>query len=199
MKRSDSNAPRRFEIEPPGGTTQVLLWLLCLVLPLAITGLALGMGMDSIDPARLRFIADSQLITSAVCFGMLVAVMLPVALWLNRAMRRSVVELGRGVLSLHAGWYRQRIPVSGLDLSRSRVLSLDEFPEYRPFLKSNAISLPGYHVGHFRLRNLRGKAFCILTSRQKLLMLQERGGRVLLLSLRQPRSLLDALKAAADD
>jgi hypothetical protein len=196
MRQNDSNAPRQFEIEPPGSTTRVLLWVLSLVLPLVIVGLALRFELGSADPARLRLIADSPAITGAVCMGVLVVVLLPVTIWLNRSLRRSVVELDRGVLALRAGWYRHRVAVSDLDLSRSRVLSLDEFPEYRPFLKSNAISLPGYKAGHFRLRNLRGKAFCILTSHQKILMLQERNGRVLLLGLRQPRSLLDALKDA---
>lgn len=197
MKRTESDAARQFEIEPPGSGTRVAIWLLCMVLPLAITGTALGTALIGADPARLRLIGDSQMLTVTVCIGGLVAVMLPLALWLHRAMRSNTVELQHGVLALRAGWYRQRITVSDLDLSKSRVLSLDEFPEYRPLLKSNAISLPGYHAGHFRLRNLRSKVFCILTSRQKVLMLQERGGRIVLLSLCQPRALLDALKDAA--
>lgn len=197
MKRTDSNAATLFEIEPPGSGAKMMLWLLCLALPLAITGTAMGMALAGVDPVRLRLIGDNQALTVAVGIGGLIAVMLPLTLWLHRAMRRNVVELHHGMLMLRAGWYRQRIAASALDFSKSRVLSLDEFPEYRPWLKSNAISLPGYHAGHFRLRDLRRKAFCILTSRQKVLMLQERDGRILLLSLRQPRALLDALKDVA--
>ena len=197
MKRTESDSTRQFAIEPPGSSTQVAMWLLCLVLPLSITGIALGMVLTGADPARLRLIGDNQALTTTACIGGLIVVMLPLALWLHRLLRNHTAKLQHGVLALRAVWYRQRIAVSDLDLSKSRVLSLDEFPEYRPMLKTNAISMPGFRAGHFRLRNLRSKVFCILTSRQKVLLLQERGGRIVLLSLCQPRALLDALKDAA--
>ncbi len=197
MNSHDAFPAQRFEIEPPGSGANAMLWLLCLALPLAVAGAVLGSVLAQADPAHPNLIGGSRAITIAFTIALVMAIALPLAVWLHRTMRQSAVELDRTLLTLRAGWYRQRIAVSDLELSRSRVLSLDEFPEYRPWLKSNAISLPGYHAGHFRLRNLRRKAFCILTSRQKVLMLQERSGRTILLSLRQPRALLDALKQAA--
>ena len=55
-------------------------------------------------------------------------------------------------------------------------------------------SMPGYRAGHFRLRDRR-RAFVLVTRREKLLALPERNGRMLLLSLKQPQALLDALGA----
>jgi len=59
------------------------------------------------------------------------------------------------------------------------------------------MSMPGFHAGHFRLRGDFGKAFCLLTQRDRVLWLPLRDGKQqFLLSLERPQALLDALRAA---
>jgi hypothetical protein len=102
------------------------------------------------------------------------------------------------MLDVRATLYRKRVPAAALDLGRARVVDLAERTELRPWLKSNGMSVPGFHAGHFRLRGDFGKAFCLLTQRQRVLWLPLREGKEqFLLSLEKPQALLDALKAQA--
>lgn len=117
---------------------------------------------------------------------------------LSWAMRRRRVELRHGVLDVRAAMYRKQVPVARLDLARARVVDLAERTELRPLLKTNGMALPGFHAGHFRLRGKLGKAFCLVTDRQRVLWLPLQGeGQQLLLSVVQPQALLDALRAEA--
>lgn len=125
-------------------------------------------------------------------------VIVPLVLaFLLLAMRRRSVTLQDGVLDVRAAMYRKRVAVTELDLERARAVNLAERTELRPWLKSNGMSMPGFHSGHFRLRGDFGKAFCLLTQRERVLWLPLRDGKQqLLLSLERPQALLDALRAA---
>ena len=112
------------------------------------------------------------------------------------AMRRRSATLQDGILEIRAALYRKRVAVAELDLARARIVDLNERTELRPWLKSNGMSMPGFHAGHFRLRGDFGKAFCLLTQRRRVLWLPLRDGKQqLLLSLERPQALLDALHA----
>lgn len=187
------SAPASFELVPPSPGARFTLWLLCLVLPLAVTAVALGIAFDATSSRGLNLVGGSIALTFGLAMALVAAVTVPLAIWLGRALRRFSVLLQDGVLELRAAWYLERVPVQALDLGRSRVVRWDEHTQYRPMLKTNAIGLPGYLAGHFRLRDWRTRAFCIVTARDRLLVLHERDGRVILLSLRQPQRLLDAL------
>lgn len=111
------------------------------------------------------------------------------------AMKRRAVELRDGILDIRAAMYRKRVATAELDLQRARIVDLEERTELRPLLKTNGMSLPGFHAGHFRLRDKFGRAFCLLTDRRRVLWLPLRDGKnQLLLSLQQPQALLDALR-----
>jgi hypothetical protein len=168
--------------------------LLCAVLPLSITAAALGIALAQTAPADQRLIADSVPITLGLTLPLVAAIVLPLAIALQRGLRRLDVGCDDAMLDLRAGWYHQQIARSDLDADKARIVDLAEHLEYRPALKTNAIALPGYRVGHFRLRDWRRKAFCILTRRERVLMLPQHSGRVLLLSLQRPQALLDMLR-----
>jgi hypothetical protein len=192
MSRTASSG--HFEIEPPGSGARIWVWLLSVALPMLVAGTGLGFSLGRAGAAQ----AASINLTLVFALGALMfSILLTVAFWLQLAMRRNEVKLENGVLVLRAAWYRHRVAVADLDLSGSRVVSLDERTELRPLLKSNGYALPGYSAGHFRMRKLSRKAFCILTTRERVLLLKERSGHVILLSLRQPRTLLEALQRAA--
>lgn len=171
-------APQTFVTSPPSTLAWAMLVLLGGVLPLGIL-CTLWLTRQSVH-------------------GVLPAcVIVPVVLaFLLLAMRRRSVALRDGVLDVRATLYRKRVAVTELDLERARVVNLAERTELRPWLKSNGMSMPGFHAGHFRLRGDFGKAFCLLTQRERVLWLPLRDGKQqFLLSLERPQALLDALRA----
>jgi len=124
---------------------------------------------------------------------LVIAVALPLLL----ARRRRIRLEGRELL-IAATLYTKRIAVDALDLRCARIIDLAEHTEYKPALKTNGFNLPGFQAGHYRLRN-RGKAFCLLTGRERVLLLPQRDGGWILLSPEKPQALLDALRGLADD
>jgi hypothetical protein len=110
-------------------------------------------------------------------------------------MLRRHVRLDNGVLTIAAGIHTRRVAIAGLDLDKARIVDLRERTELRPLLRTNGSNAPGYNTGHYRLRD-RSPAFVLLSDRGRVLWLPEKSGKQLLLSLVQPRSLLDALQDA---
>ena len=113
------------------------------------------------------------------------------------SLRRRRVSLDNGVLAIAAGLNTRRIAIGEIDLGGARIVDLREHTDLKPMLKVMGTSLPGYDAGHFRLRN-RSKAFLLLSDRTRVLVLPEKSGRKLLLSLEQPQALLDELRRVAE-
>ena len=114
-----------------------------------------------------------------------------------RSTTRNGVALDGTTLRVRAGLHRLAVEVATLDLDAARIVDLPGEPALKPMLKTFGTSMPGDQAGHFRLRD-RGKAFLLLTERRKVLVLSERSGRRLLLSLERPQALLDALRAVTE-
>jgi hypothetical protein len=173
---------REFAVAPPPAHAGWIMALLLLV-PLVVLAFAFARPGNGSGPPMLG------LALALGAMGVAVAVS-------TVGLRRRKVTLADGQLTVVAGLFTHRVHAIGLDLDRARVLSLDEHPELRPFLKTGGMSLPGYHAGRFRLRGKFGKAFCLLTDRRRVLWLPYRDGKdQLLLSLERPQALLDALRA----
>jgi Bacterial PH domain len=167
---------REFNIAPPQ---------LQLAIPLLIVSLSLGMvGIGF--AAREEPLAWLAAIALALA-GALIA-------W---SVRRRHVVLERDLLTVAAGFNTARVRTADLDIAAARIVNLTDNATLKLGLKTFGTSMPGYHAGHFRLRN-RSRAFVLLTDRTKVLALPERNGRTLLLSLERPQALLDALKAMAE-
>ena len=173
-----------FTVPAPGKAALATLVGLCAVLPL---GLIAGLlALDPSPPSR----------SDTTVLAVTVAGILLLTLALGLAMRRRAVRLDGGVLVVNSTFYTRRVPVADLDLDAARSLDLREHPELRPGLKLNGYALPGLAAGHFRSRDLKHPLFCLLTDPQRVLLLPERGGKRLLLSLDRPQALLDALRSA---
>lgn len=172
----------RFDVPPPPAHAWAVLLALGGGLPLAGVGLAAWLEPEARGGLR-----------SAWPVLLLVPLLLA---WLSWAMRRRVVQLRDGVLDVRAAMYRRRVQVADIDLPRARIVDLSEHTELRPSLKTNGMSLPGFHAGRFRLRRAPGRAFCLLTDGRRVLWLPLRDSeQQLLLSLEKPHALLDALRA----
>ncbi|MEO6155556.1 MAG: hypothetical protein ABIP16_07495 [Thermomonas sp.] len=124
-------------------------------------------------------------------------VIVPVVLaLLLLAMKRRSVQLVGGVLDVRAALFRERTLIADIDLERARLVDLAERTDLRPLIKTNGMSLPGFHAGRFRLRGKLAKAFCLVTDRRRVLWLPLHDNKQqLLLSVEQPQALLDALRA----
>ena len=112
------------------------------------------------------------------------------------SIQRRGIALRDGMLLVRASLYTRKVPVPALRLDEARILDLDEHTEFRPVLKTNGYSLPGFHAGNFRLRN-RERAFCLVIGDGRVLWLPRHdGAQSLLLSPERPQALLEALRAA---
>lgn len=115
---------------------------------------------------------------------------------LTGAFFRRRIALQGSTLDLTATFYRRQVPVQAMALARARVLDLAEHDALRPRMMLNGYGVPGFHAGHYRLRD-GSRAFCLLTDASRVLYLPLHDGGALLLSPEQPRALLDALQALA--
>lgn len=173
---------RDFPVVPPGKWAWISMLGLTLLLPaLILVGVALS---------------EESVTRSS---GFYIALLLPLvlSLVLLACMRRRSVRLEDGMLVVRATLYTQRVAVQDFDLAAARVMDLREHREYLPMLKSNGFGLPGFWAGHYRSKGF-GKQFLLLTDRSRVLLLPQRSGRHILLSLEHPDALLKALKVGQD-
>lgn len=162
---------RAFEVVPPDAR---MVWLLP----------AISLGAATIG---IAFAAREE--PRAWLLLIVIALVCAVIAW---SLRRRTVAIDGDTLRVVAGLNSAAIPLDALDIASARIVDLDSEPGLRPLLKTFGTSMPGFHAGHFRLRD-RSRGFLLLTTRRKVLALRERDGRTLLLSLVRPQALIDAL------
>ena len=178
---STSNASREFPLAPLQPTVWLLAILLMIVLPAVIVAAVL------LSPQQRPLPGAATMAAPFIALALTTATL--------AMLKRRRITLEKGVLVVAATFYTRKTSVAALDLAHARIANLDERTEFRPGLKSNGYGLPGFQAGHFRLRN-RAKAFCLLTSQQRVLILPQQDGAFLLLSPEHPQALLEALRAA---
>ncbi|MET0581304.1 MAG: PH domain-containing protein [Pseudoxanthomonas sp.] len=184
----------RLQLVPPGTRPRLWMFGLCVLLPSLVTIaalLAVSTGRTHWDFAG----ADPIVVGIAIIVTELV-VLLAVWALLDRAMRRHRLSLSPTSLEIRTSFYSRAVPLSELKLGDARVLDLDERTEFKPGLKTNGYSLPGFHSGHFRLRN-GDKAFLAVAGERRALWLPTTNGAGLLLQPQQPDALLNRLRELA--
>ncbi|MBS0194831.1 MAG: hypothetical protein JSR34_11370 [Proteobacteria bacterium] len=175
--------PRRFDITPPARDPRMLVALMVL-LP---TVVALALVYALVKPTPPAYLPLPIVVFAAVN-----------VLLVSRWIEKLEVSLDGAMLHLVAGNSKLDVAIADIDLQRARVLRLDEHPEYKTFLRTGGIGLPGLALGWFRNRALL-RMFCILTDRARVLALPLRDGKqVVLLSLKRPDDLLAALRDGRD-
>lgn len=167
---------REFNIVPPD---------LRLLLPLLVLSLTLGM-------VGIGFAARE--VPSAWSAAIVLVLIGALIVW---SVRRRQVVLDGDLLTVTAGLNTLRVRTADLDLAAARVVDLADHPMLKPLLRTFGTAMPGYRAGHFRLRDF-SRGFLLLTDSTKVLALPKRDGRMLLLSLERPQSLLDALGTVAE-
>ena len=184
-----SRAP--WQLEPASAGARAWLVGLTAVLPVAITGIALGFAFTSDGPKTL--IAGSESLTLTVILAGVALLGGAIAFVVDRAMRRHRVTVDADGVEVATTFYRRRLGWAQLRLDEARVANLDEHTHLKPALKSNGTALPGFRSGWFRLRN-RDKALVAMTSGPRVTWIPTTEGYALLLQPRQPQALLDHLR-----
>jgi hypothetical protein len=181
--------PAALQLRPASTRSQRWILVLAALLPMGVTA-----AIATAALARHTALAlDSGLLV------MLALVLLPLGglcALLLRLMRRHRLELDASGLSVATSFYRRHLPLAELDLTHARVFELDEQPGFKPLLKTNAMMVPGFHSGWFRLRNWKS-AFVAISDGRRVLWLPTRRSYGLLLQPEQPQALLDHLRELA--
>lgn len=189
------NTNPRMQLEPASGRTRLILFLLCVALPVGFT--AAAMAFSGNGNSVERFLANSMI--PARLLGPVLVTALTGVLWLvlDWAMRRHRVSLGDGTLTIRTSFYKNRIALSDLQLDQARVIDIDEHPDRKPLLKSNGYSTPGFNSGWFRSRKFK-KLFVATAGGKRLLWLPTTRGYTFLLQPRNPKALLNRLRELSE-
>ena len=173
---------RNFAVPPLGKAALAFAWVLGAGFPGGVAVLLLILAREGAVPPLMVLAGQAVLAVTVLL------VLLP--LW-----RRRVAFDGRR-LRVESTFYTREAPLADFALDDARVVDLRERTELRPKLKSNGYALPGFHSGHFRLRDWKRRAFCLVTDPSKVLALPHADGRVWLLSFEHPQAVLDILRRA---
>ena len=141
----------------------------------------------------------------------IVALLQPIPLWLRLAVAlgllavsgllayflygglRGTATIGVDALRLNVPVYGRSVPTASIDKSGVRVITFGSSPQLRPRLRTNGMSVPGYHVGRFRLRN-GSRAFATLTAMDRdVVYVPLVDGTSVLLSVEDPKGFAAAL------
>lgn len=184
----------RLQLVAPGKQPRLWMFCLCVLLPVLVTIAAL-LAVKNGD-THWDFAGGDPLTVGAAVVG--AELLLMSALWalLDKAMHRHGLTLSADSLEVKSSFYSRVVPLSELRLHEARVIDLDERTEFKPAAKSNGYAVPGFHSGHFRLRN-REKAFVAIAGERRALWLPTVRDAGLLLQPQQPDALLNRLRELA--
>ncbi len=180
--------PERMQLRPISTRSRAWLIGLTAVLPMVVCSVAVGMMFGGDRPAPLN--AGSLLLLAAIVMcGIFCA-------YLLRSFRRHHISLDTAGIEVATTFYRRRLAFPDLDLAAARVVDLAEHTELRPMLKTNAVDVPGFKSGWYRLRNWQS-ALVAVSDGPRVLWLPTRLKYGLLLQPLQPQELLDRLRELA--
>jgi hypothetical protein len=176
---------RTIAVVPPGPLTLRFLYGVAIAFAAFVAWLYFR-SSESLPPEK----AHEQFVGM---LGMIVldALLVAVIVW---AVNRRSIELTATSLSIRAGFYSRTLPRSALRIESAVVESLFDNRELAPRWRTNAIRIPGFRAGWFRLVN-REKAFALITDPRVVTYLPTTAGYVLLLSTTE---LLPALQDSGD-
>lgn len=127
--------------------------------------------------------------------GVLTLVLSGVLIYFLWGSFRSTVSIDDASLRLRVPIYSATVPLDSVVASRSTILDLATNPELTPAIRTNGLGVPGYQLGHFRLRN-GTRARVALTARSGVVYVPTNEGRALLISVNQPEDFIAVLRSS---
>lgn len=119
--------------------------------------------------------------------------MMGLFVWLAYGSLSTRVEVSDAGVRVRSPIYGRMIPAAMVRGGDARIVSLSEERGLRPAGRTNGIGLPGYAAGWFQLRD-GGRALVFLTDREHVVHIPMRDGYQLLVSVRDPESLLRSVR-----
>lgn len=106
---------------------------------------------------------------------------------------RAVVVVGGDAVRLRIPVYGRSIPWASINRAATRVITFGSSPQLKPRVRTNGMSVPGYHVGWFRLAN-GSRALAALTAMDRdVVYVSLVDGTAVLLSVRDPKAFMARL------
>lgn len=127
-------------------------------------------------------------IISLVLVGVLVLMV-----WLAWSMQHVRFTVSSEGLRLQGDLYGRLIPLKSLKLDEAVVTNLNTDKEHQPKWRTMGTGLPSYAAGWFKLRN-GTKGLLYVTDRTRIARIPTTEGYTVMLSVAEPRALIDALK-----
>ena len=181
------------ELDAPPARAKAWLFALAVALP----GLGLLAAFAWRGGPRLWWPGTGiHLVDQAIALAIPALVLLAVWSVATLAFRRHRIEVADGTLTVVAGWHRAKLAPADLQLGEARIGALDEHPEWKPWLKSNGMAVPGFRAGWFRTRGFR-RVFACITDGERVLWIPTARNHALLLQAARPQDLLERLRALA--
>lgn len=166
------------QVPEPAKIAWIVLFGFGLLFPLGILGV-------------IVMTADLSKIGGELFIG--VALLLLVMGWISVAcLRYRDVTLRDDHLLVRATMFRKKIPYTSIRPSTLRMADTREHPEYRPWLKTGGVGLPGLLAGHFRLQGWK-KAFVLVTA-NKVVVFQLTDDSWVIFSAVSPQRALESLR-----
>lgn len=106
--------------------------------------------------------------------------------------RLSRFEVSPEGLRLRGDLYGRLIPMDALRIAEAQILRLEKTSQFWPTRKTVGSNLPGYYSGWFKLRSGE-KALLYVTDRRQVVYVPTTKGYSVMLSVREPQRLLEAL------
>ena len=132
-------------------------------------------------------------------FGVIALLLIAVLLFLAYTAYSSQaarIEVGPTALRIRGDLFGRRIPLEAIRVEAAEIVDLGRRAELAPKWRTLGTGLPGYASGWFRLNNGE-RALTILTTRDEVVYLPTRLGYSLLLSVEEPRLLIEGIRARA--
>ena len=102
-------------------------------------------------------------------------------------------EVSPSGLRIMGSAYGRQIPMEQLNVRQARVINFNEAPGFALSWRTNAVGLPFYSAGWFKLKNGQ-KALAFVTCRDKVVYIPTNSGYSVMLSVLHPEHFLAALK-----
>ena len=109
---------------------------------------------------------------------------------------RSTVTVDDGTLRLRVPMYSTTVPLDIVVAAQVTIVDLAANHQLRPSIRTNALGIPGYRLGRFRLEN-GTRARVALTRRSDAVYVPTIVGTALLISVDRPEKFIAALRNAA--
>lgn len=112
--------------------------------------------------------------------------------YLTYSVRHVEFKVTDQALEIRGDIYGKKLPKTDLKIDQALIINLDQNKPYQPKWRTNGVGLPGYLSGWFRLKNGE-KALLFITKTNQVIYLPTTKGYAVMMSVKQPEELIQAL------